>query len=196
MNKRLYSFCHVCKPNRSLLLEFTRQKSSETYSFTEQRLWSLWGEFRGVSRNYDEVIDPGRTPWDHLVGSVSCGRPPSPPQWVPSLPASCCTASSSRPHALVPLCASHACPPLLVPGRRKQIGGQSVSQSVREISQIRDTGKHKNNFTFFSFSLFFSSPSESLLSEPCFLFFLLFFFFFFSFTILSRCIWGSNTLTQ
>lgn len=67
------------------------------------------------------ITDPGMKPWGHLDGSASCGRPPSPPQWEPSLVPSCCTASSSHPAAAAPPPASPACPLLLMPERRKQM---------------------------------------------------------------------------
>lgn len=129
----------------------------------------------------DDVTDPGMKPWDRLDGSASCGRLPSPPQWEPSPAPSCCTAFSSHPAASAPPPASPACPLLLMPERSKQTGVNQTS-----LPELRH--KQQHNHTVFSFSFFFSSLSESLLSEACFLFFL-FFFFFFSFTILSLCIW-------
>lgn len=130
----------------------------------------------------DDVTGPGMKPWDHPDGSASCGRLPSPPRWEPSPAPSCCTAFSSHPAASAPPPALPACPPLLMPERRKQT--QVSHTDPPELRHQR--GRQR---TVFSFSFFFSSLSESLLSEVCFLF-LLFFFFFFSFTILSLCIWG------
>lgn len=67
-----------------------------------------------------DLTGPGRRPWGHQLGSASCGRPPSPPQSVPWLPAGCCTASSSRPPALSPPSALYACLPRPAPERRRK----------------------------------------------------------------------------
>lgn len=89
------------------------------------------GKFRWL-RGGDGVTGQGMKPWDHLDGSASCGRPPSPPQWGPSPAPNCCMASSSHPAAAAHPSASPACPLLLMPERRKQTGGQPETSTRAE----------------------------------------------------------------
>lgn len=122
---------------------------------------SVHGESLGGSAGIgEEVTVPGRKPWDHLAGCVSCGRPPSPPRWAPSLPAGCCTASSSHPVALLLLCASPVCPLPQGPERKKQ-----VEVSVTEMSQTRDTERWMQT-QIWQLKLFFLPSSTSPSSSP------------------------------
>lgn len=140
----------------------------------------LGGEFRGTGRAEEEITVPGTKPWDHLAGSVSYGRPPSPPQWAPLLPANCCTASFSHLSALFARCASPACPLLPVPGRKKH-GDQSqknvpnqryrqmnkkitLPSSVSPSSSLRPLN-HCRQSLFSSCSFCSSFSSSSLLSS-------------------------------
>lgn len=118
------------------------------------------------------ITDPGMKPWGHLDGSASCGRPPSPPQWEPSLVPSCCTASSSHPAAAAPPPASPACPLLLMPERRKQMG--VTQRSPPEKTWRRTQPYRLQLLLFLLFTLWITAVRGVFLVLFVFLFLLLF----------------------
>lgn len=124
INKILYISCEAENSSFMFIIKALLRHFAP-FSDGSGGVWNIWEEFTGVCKR---VTVPGRKPWGRLAGDVSCGRPPSPPPSVPSLPASCCMASSSPPAALEHLRVSHACPLLLEPEKRKQFRSQSAKK--------------------------------------------------------------------
>lgn len=120
-----------------------------------------------------DVTGPGMKPWDHLGGSASCGRPPSPPHWGPLLGPDCCTAASSHPAAAARPPASPSCPLLLTPERRKPSGGQPEKSTRADVQT--ETWPHLLQFLLFLLFTFWIAAVRSVfLVLFVFLFLLLF----------------------